>query len=125
MDPSREAGSHGTAPSASVWVVTAGSRRSRSRTDPTGELAVTPPNAYAHTLPQFDLKAGTGRSKREVEALTYLVGRESGLDTGRSAFYLAAWEDDDTGVIEERLDWTSTTVESIDLMAHRTELAMP
>ena len=57
----------------------------------------------------------TERSKREVEAeaIAYVVGRYCGLDTSGSAFYLAAWESDDTEVVRERLGRISTSAQEI------------
>ena len=55
------------------------------------------------------------RSKREVEAeaVAYVVGRYCGLDTSGSAFYLAAWESDDSKVVRERLGRISRTAEEL------------
>ena len=36
-----------------------------------------------------------------------MVGRYVGLDTSNSAFYLAAWQDEEVDVIQERLGRTS------------------
>jgi len=60
---------------------------------------------FAHALLHFDVDDGTERTKREVEAepVAYIVGRYCGLDTSGSAFYLAAWNSEDTEVIQERL----------------------
>ena len=46
------------------------------------------------------------REAREVEteAVAYVVGRYFGLDMSGSAFYLAAWSDDDGEKIRKRLD---------------------
>lgn len=60
---------------------------------------------YAHArLHSGDLDRPE-RAKREVEAeaVAYLVGRYFGLDMSGSAFYLAAWQDEDPEVILERL----------------------
>ena len=57
----------------------------------------------------------TVRAKREVEAeaVAYVVGRYFGLDTSRSAFYLAAWESDDPEIVRDRLDRISSTAEEL------------
>lgn len=79
------------------------------------DLAVTLIHEYAHALLHFDVNDGTERTKREVEAeaVAYIVGRYCGLDTSGSAFYLAAWNSDDTAVIQERLQRISRTAEEI------------
>jgi len=68
---------------------------------------------YAHALLHFHVDDDTERSKREVEAeaVAYDVGRYCGLDTSRSAFYLAAWESDDPEIVRDRVDRISRTVE--------------
>jgi hypothetical protein len=55
------------------------------------------------------------RPKREVEAeaVAYVVGRHFGLDTSNSAFYLAAWQDDETDVLEERLTRINRTAAAL------------
>jgi hypothetical protein len=55
------------------------------------------------------------RPKREVEAeaVAYIAGRYFGLDTSGSAFYLAAWQDDDPGVIQDRLGRISSTAQEV------------
>jgi len=70
------------------------------------DLADADPREYAHALLHFDVDDDTERSKREVEAeaVAYVVGRYCGLDTSGSAFYLAAWESDDPGVVASGLD---------------------
>ena len=79
------------------------------------DLAVTLIHEYAHALLHFDVNDGTERTKREVEAeaVAYIVGRYCGLDTSGSAFYLAAWNSDDTEVIQERLERISRTAEEL------------
>jgi hypothetical protein len=79
------------------------------------DLAVTPLHEFAHALLHFDVDDGTERTKREVEAeaVAYIVGRYCGLDTSGSAFYLAAWNPDDTEVIQERLQRISRTAEDL------------
>ena len=70
---------------------------------------------YAHALLHFDVDDECERSKREVEAeaVAYIVGRYVGLDTSGSAFYLAAWQDDDANVIQDRLGRIRTTAATI------------
>ena len=70
---------------------------------------------YAHALLHFDVNDEAERSKREVEAeaVAYIVGRFFGLDTSGSAFYLAAWQDDDPEMIQDRLGRISSTAQEI------------
>ena len=79
------------------------------------DLAVTLIHEYAHALLHFDVDDEAERSKREVEAeaVAYIVGRYCGLDTSGSAFYLAAWQDDDTEVVQDRLGRISSTAQEI------------
>ncbi|MFC7198254.1 ArdC-like ssDNA-binding domain-containing protein [Halospeciosus flavus] len=79
------------------------------------DLAVTLIHECAHALLHFDVDDGAERSKREVEAeaVAYIVGRYFGLDTSGSAFYLAAWHDDDPEVIQDRLGRISSTAQKI------------
>ncbi|RRJ31869.1 ArdC-like ssDNA-binding domain-containing protein [Halocatena pleomorpha] len=79
------------------------------------DLAVTLIHEYAHALLHFDVDDEAERSKREVkaEAVAYIVGRYFGLDTSGSAFYLAAWQDDDPGMIQDRLGRISSTAQEI------------
>ncbi|ELY77242.1 hypothetical protein C486_17405 [Natrinema gari JCM 14663] len=79
------------------------------------DLARTLIHEYAHALLHFDVDDDTEQSKREVEAeaVAYVVGRHCGLDTSGSAFYLAAWESDDTEVVRERLGRISRTAEEL------------
>jgi len=79
------------------------------------DLAVTLIHEYAHALLHFDVSEENERSKREVEAeaVAYIVGRYFGLDTSGSAFYLAAWQDDDPEVVQERLGRISSTAQEI------------
>ncbi len=83
--------------------------------DNAADLVRTLIHEYAHALLHFDVDDDTERSKREVEAeaVAYVVGRYCGLDTSGSAFYLAAWESDDSDVVRDRLDRISTTAEEI------------
>jgi|AntDeeMetagen134_2_1112570.scaffolds.fasta_scaffold00978_2 hypothetical protein len=70
---------------------------------------------YAHALLHVGVDDQTERTKREVEAeaVAYLVGRQFGLDTSGSAFYLAAWQDDETDAVLERLGRISRTATEI------------
>jgi hypothetical protein len=79
------------------------------------DLAVTLIHEYAHALLHFDVDDEAERSKREVEAeaVAYIVGRYCGLDTSGSAFYLAAWQDDDPEVVQDRLGRISSTAQEI------------
>jgi hypothetical protein len=79
------------------------------------DLAVTVIHEYAHALLHFDVDDEAERSKREVEAeaVAYIVGRFFGLDTSGSAFYLAAWQDDDPEMIQDRLGRISSTAQEI------------
>mgnify|MGYP000206369820 CR=1 FL=1 len=79
------------------------------------DLARTLVHEYAHALLHEDVDDETERAKREVEAeaVAYTVGRYFGLDTSGSAFYLAAWESDDAGVVRDRLARISHTAQQI------------
>ncbi|WP_049987290.1 ArdC-like ssDNA-binding domain-containing protein [Halobellus rufus] len=79
------------------------------------DLAVTLIHEYAHALLHFDGDDEPERAKREVEAeaVAYIVGRYFDLDTSGSAFYLAAWQDDDAESIQERLGRISSTAQEI------------
>ncbi|WP_097009660.1 ArdC-like ssDNA-binding domain-containing protein [Natronoarchaeum philippinense] len=70
---------------------------------------------YAHALLHIGVDDQAEQSKREVEAedVAYLVGRHFGLDTSGSAFYLAAWNDDETDTLLERLGRISRTATEI------------
>jgi hypothetical protein len=84
------------------------------------DLATTLIHEYAHARLHFDVDDRDERAKREVEAeaVAYVVGRYFGLDTSNSAFYLTAWQGDDSGVIQDRLDRISAVAkEFIDLIA--------
>jgi hypothetical protein len=78
-------------------------------------LAMTLIHEYAHALLHFDIDDEYERAKREVEAeaVAYIVGRYFDLDTSGSAFYLAAWQDDDADVIQDRLGRIRTTAAKI------------
>ncbi|WP_435196390.1 DUF955 domain-containing protein [Natronomonas sp. EA1] len=75
------------------------------------DLATTLVHEYAHALLHSGTIAEDERLKREVEAeaVASIVGRYFGLDTSRSAFYIAAWQGDDSGVLQERLGRISAT----------------
>ena len=79
------------------------------------DLAVTLIHEFAHVLLHADITDETERAKREVEAeaVAYIVGRYYGVDTSGSAFYLAAWQGDDSEVIQERLGRISSTAQEI------------
>jgi hypothetical protein len=79
------------------------------------DLALTSIHEYAHALLHFDVDDEPERAKREVEAeaVAYIVGRYFDLDTSGSAFYLAAWQDDDAEGIQERLGRISSTAQEI------------
>ena len=83
--------------------------------DNQADLAVTLVHEYAHALLHDDVDDATERAKREVEAeaVGYIVGRYFGLDTSGSAFYLAAWQDDDSEVLQERLGRISSSAQEI------------
>ncbi|MCU4802738.1 ImmA/IrrE family metallo-endopeptidase [Halobacteria archaeon HArc-gm2] len=75
------------------------------------DLATTLVHECAHALLHGDIDDATERSKREVEAeaIAYVVGRHFDLDTSNSAFYLAAWDGDDSDAITDRLGRISRT----------------
>ncbi len=79
------------------------------------DLAVTTVHEYAHALLHSDIDDKTERSKRELEAeaVGYIVGRYFGLDTSGSAFYLAAWESEESAAILDRLERISSTAAEI------------
>ena len=70
---------------------------------------------FAHARLHSGVRDEDERGKREVEAeaVAYVVGRYFGLDTSGSAFYLAAWADEDAETLQERLGRISGTAESI------------
>ncbi|MFC6765248.1 hypothetical protein ACFQE6_09625, partial [Natrinema soli] len=53
------------------------------------------------------------RSKRELEAVAYVVGRYFELDMSGAAFYLAAWNGDDPEAISDRLGRISHTAQEL------------
>ncbi len=79
------------------------------------DLAVTLVHEYAHAMLHGGVDDETERSKRELEAeaVGYIVGRYFGLDTSGSAFYLAAWQDEETDTILDRLQRISSTGQKI------------
>ncbi|WP_336361761.1 DUF955 domain-containing protein [Haladaptatus sp. ZSTT2] len=79
------------------------------------DLAVTLIHEFAHALLHFDVDDEAERAKREVEAeaVAYIVGRYCGLETSGSAFYLAAWQDDEPESIQDRFGRISSTAEEI------------
>lgn len=79
------------------------------------DLAVTLVHEYAHALLHDDINDSTERAKREAEAgaVGYIVGRYFGLDTSGSPFYLAAWQDDGSAVLQERLSRINSCAQEI------------
>ncbi len=79
------------------------------------DLAVTLVHEYAHAVLHGGVNDEAERSKRELEAeaVGYIVGRYFGLDTSGSAFYLAAWQDEETDTILDRLQRISSTSQEI------------
>lgn len=83
--------------------------------DNRADLARTLIHEYAHALLHFDVTDETERSKRELEAeaVAYIVGRYFEVDMSGSAFYLAAWNDDDAEAITDRLGRISHTAQEV------------
>jgi len=79
------------------------------------DLAVTLIHEYAHALLHADVTDEAERAKREVEAeaVAYIVGRYFDLDTSGSAFYVAAWQGDDSEAIQDRLGRIGSTAEKL------------
>jgi hypothetical protein len=77
------------------------------------DMTATLIHEYAHAMLHVGVDDQTERSKREAEAVAYVVGRYCGLDTSGSAFYLATWESDDPEVVRERLGRISRTAQEI------------
>lgn len=75
------------------------------RAGPDAAVVGTLVHELAHARLHFDVERPAERAKREVEAeaVAYVVGRHFGLDTSNSAFYLAAWQDDDRETLGDRL----------------------
>jgi len=63
----------------------------------------------------FNVDSEPERAKREVEAeaVAYIVGRFFDLDTNGSAFYLAAWQNEDSEVVQDRLSRISSTAQEL------------
>ncbi len=90
--------------------------------DNQADLARTLIHEYTHALLHFDLEDTTERSKREVEAeaVASIVGRYFRLDTSGSAFYLAAWQGEDSESVTDRLGRISRTAEElIETISHQ------
>lgn len=83
--------------------------------DDPATVAGTLAHELAHARLHDGVEASMERSKREVEAeaVAYLVGRYVGLDMSNSAFYLAAWQDEDREGLQARLDRISRTASRI------------
>jgi hypothetical protein len=85
----------------------------------TAAMAGTLIHEYAHALLHTETDETPNipdeRAKREVEAeaVAYIVGRYLGLNMSGSAFYLAAWQDEDPGAISARLGRITATANSI------------
>ncbi len=77
------------------------------------DLAVTLIHEFAHALLLFDDEAERSKREVEAEAVAYIIGRFFGLDTSGSAFSLAAWQNDDPEVIQDRLGRISSTAQKI------------
>ena len=73
--------------------------------DNEADFARTLVHEYAHARLHLDVDDPGERDSREVEAeaVAYVVGRHFGLDTSNSAFYLAAWRDEEADVLRDRL----------------------
>lgn len=84
-------------------------------TDSDAESAGVLIHEYAHALLHVDVDGATEKTKREVEAeaIAYVVGRYFGLDMDGSAFYLAAWQDDERETLHERLRRISETASEV------------
>ncbi|WP_148412911.1 ImmA/IrrE family metallo-endopeptidase [Haloferax sp. KTX1] len=79
------------------------------------DMATTLVHEFAHGLLHADRTSLPERSLREVEAeaVAYLVGRQFGLDVSNSAFYLAAWADEEAESVLERLNRIRSVTASI------------
>lgn len=84
-------------------------------TDSDAEIAGVLIHEYAHALFHVGVEDATEKSKREVEAeaVAYAVGRYFGLDMDNSAFYLAAWQDEEAAVLHGRLRRISETASEV------------
>ncbi|WP_458190768.1 DUF955 domain-containing protein [Haladaptatus sp. NG-WS-4] len=78
-------------------------------------VAHTLAHEYAHAKLHDPAHDDTERTAREVEAesIAYLVSRYWGLDAANARFYLAAWRDDETEVLQNRLSRISRTANTI------------
>ena len=87
-------------------------------------LAGTLIHEVAHSQLHFEDVDGVERAARELEAETiaYVVGRHFGLDTSGSSFYLAAWSDDPTDQLRDRLERISVTAQAIIAAVERQEV---
>ena len=85
------------------------------QTENAADVVATTIHECAHSLLHVGIDDETERAKRELEAeaVAYVVGRYLGLDVDGSAFYLAAWHDDESATILERLDRISKTAETV------------
>lgn len=87
----------------------------RVKDRPPGATAGTLLHEYAHAVCHDGALSDEERAAREVEAETvaYLTGRRLGLDTERSARYLAAWDGDAAETVRERLGRIQRTTERV------------
>jgi len=87
----------------------------RVKDRPPGATAGTLLHEYAHAVLHDGVLSDEEEAAREVEAETvaYLAGRRLGLDTGRSARYLAAWDDDAEVTVRERLGRIQRTTREV------------
>jgi len=72
-------------------------------------------HALLHTWTSEESAVPAEHEKREVEAeaVAYVVGRHLGLDMSGSAFYLAAWQGEETDAISTRLGRITKAASSI------------
>ncbi|RBI63889.1 DUF955 domain-containing protein [halophilic archaeon] len=70
---------------------------------------------YAHARLHVGRETDDERAAREVEAesVAYIVSRHFGLDASNASFYLAAWRDDETDELQDRLERIRTTAMTI------------
>ncbi|WP_158057935.1 hypothetical protein [Halorussus halophilus] len=68
---------------------------------------------YAHAL--LHVEEDDAQSAREVEAesVAYVVSRALGLDAENASFYIAAWREDETHVLQDRLGRINRTAARI------------
>ena len=85
--------------------------------DDRAAMAGTLIHEYAHALlhsgPESVSTPERARREVEAEAVAYVVGRHLGLDMCGSAFYLAAWQDDEPDEITERLGRITRTAQTV------------